>query len=77
MKTFRCLFCESALFFWAFVNEKSYRSSYNKEFGLERFTVSLAEIFLYETVNTNNRTSEFEIKQPNIMTNANKENTNH
>ena len=81
MKTFRCLSCELAFFFLAFVSEKSNRSSYNKEFRLERSTVSLAEIYLYETVNnesnTNNRTFEFEIKQSNIMTNANKENPNH
>lgn len=81
MTNFRCLSCESALFFLSFVSEKSYRSSYNKEFSLERFTVSLAEIYLYETVNdesnTNNRTFEFEIKQSNIMNNAKKENPNH
>ena len=82
MKNFRCLSCESALFFLGFVSEKSFgSSSYNKEFSLERFTVSLAEIYLYETVNnelnTNNRTFEFQIKQLNIMTNAKKENPNH
>ena len=37
---------------------------------MERFTVSLAEICLYETVNnesnTNNRILEFEIKQSNL-----------
>ena len=74
--------CESPLFFWGFfVSEKSYRSSYIKEFSLERFTVSLTEICLYETVNNesnlNNGTLEFEIKQSNVMTNASKENTNH
>ena len=64
-----------------FVSEKSYRSSYIQEFSLKRFTVSLTEICLYETVNnesnTNNGTLEFEIKQSNVMTNVIKENTNH
>ena len=46
--------------------------------SLERLTVSLAEICLYETVNNkNNRTLEFEIKQSNVITKANKGNTNH
>ena len=75
------LCCELPLFFWVFVGEKSDRSSCNKEFGFKRFTVGLAEICLNETVNnesnTNNRTFEYEIKQSNIMTNSNKENTDH
>ena len=39
------------IFLGFFVSEKCYRSSYIKEFSLERFTVSLTEICLYETVN--------------------------
>ena len=77
METFRSLSCESPLFFKVFVTEKDYCScSIIKSLG--RLTVSLAEICLCETVNNkNNRTLEFEIKQSNVITNANKGDTNH
>ena len=63
------------------VSKKSNLCNCYKEFGFERFTVSLAEVCLHETVNkeseTNKWTFEFEIKQSNIMINLNKESTNH
>ena len=70
-----------AFIFLDFLSEKSDRRSCNEESGFQRFTVSIAENCLLETVNnesnTNHWTFEFEIKQSNIMTNSNKKNIDH
>ena len=56
LETFSCLCCVMPLLSWIFISEKSDRSSFNKELDFERFTVSLAEFCLHETVNNELKT---------------------